>query len=328
MEGLAAEAEAVAAQAREDADAARRALDAASARVAAGGGEGVAPAALTAARAGVEAAAAEAARGACQAEAAAAALRRLADAESARQRPLRILCLHGYHDSAANLRRKTRRLASLLHKAGLAELVAVDGPFALAGTWTCHQGGPEHAYERRAWMVASVDPPHARVPWEEQTEGLAHAVRGFAEAWNALGPFDGVLGYSQGASLAAAVVALCEGGGNDARACAPPALATPIRFAVLAAGFWAPAAEASGLKEEDVLLRTPSLHILGEADGQVPPRSHGERMAACFRDARIHRHGGGHYFPCDAASIAAVDAFLRERVGAGAGAGADPDPPG
>lgn len=320
---LAAEAEEVASKARGDADAALRALAAGRAMAAAVGDRDGGSASRTVAA--MEAAAGDAERGALEAEAAAASLRHLASracpaAEAMplaaspplHRRPLRLLCLHGYHDSAANLGRKTRRLAKSLEKAGLAELVAVDGPFVLTGTWTCELKGTVHAYERRAWMTGSAEPPHARVPWEEQTQGLARAVGAFAEAWNSLGPFDGVLGYSQGASLAAALVAIYEG--RSPKHLPRPELKTPIRFAVLCAGFWPPAADAGGLCAQDLgqSLRTPSLHILGDADGQVPPRQRGDALAACFRDARVHRHDGGHYFRCDAAAVDAVHAFLRD----------------
>src|SRR3954471_13819212 len=97
-----------------------------------------------------------------------------------RSRPmdkLRILCLHGYHGSAATLRAQMRPWAESLD--ALADFVAVDTP-ALAerdhGWWHARQG---------------------------QCEGWARTQDFLGAFATREGPFDGIFGFSQGAAVAA-----------------------------------------------------------------------------------------------------------------------------
>ena len=101
-------------------------------------------------------------------------------------RRLRILGLHGYAGSAELLRRQLRPLASSLD--ALADVVCVDAPSLADGDF--------------GWWHAS--------------EGAAVRYRGWTRTHDWLsacgalhGAFDGVLGFSQGAALAALLVALC-----------------------------------------------------------------------------------------------------------------------
>ncbi|KAJ1810171.1 Ovarian cancer-associated protein 2, partial [Coemansia sp. RSA 2598] len=105
------------------------------------------------------------------------------------------------------------------------------------------------------------------------------------------GPFDGIMGFSQGAGMAAIVAALAESGGGGWR---------PFRFAMFFAGFYPEQMAAFGDTVGKSRLGVPSLHVVGECDAVVP-RSRGVELATrAFEDPEIRSHPGGHFVPCNA----------------------------
>eukprot|EP00667_Euglena_gracilis_P025524 EG_transcript_30015 len=109
------------------------------------------------------------------------------------------------------------------------------------------------------------------------------------------GPYDGVLGFSQGAMMAALLLAVlnsdCGTDAIDFPVATRHALRTQIRFGIMAGGF----------KPRDTdlhhLFAAPvggvqTLHIIGEADTLVPPERSYE-LAGLFADAEVMDHPGG-----------------------------------
>src|SRR5205814_8116557 len=126
---------------------------------------------------------------------------------------LRILCLHGYHGSAATLRSQMAALVSGLDS--LAEFVCSDAPSLAAGDF--------------GWWHASTDPKVAAhedpgvgggtkyyVGWQRTRDEIVRV-------FTTLGPFDGVLGFSQGAALTGLLVGLRAPDGK-------PTAAQPLSF--------------------------------------------------------------------------------------------------
>lgn len=211
---------------------------------------------------------------------------------------LRLLCLHGYGQSARRFRARTGALRKALR--GRAELLYLDAPHRLPA----QPGEPEEEEEEapRGWWLESGPGPAP----EKEPEA---ALRAVAAALAALGPVDGLLGFSQGAALAGLVCALREGG--DGR--------FPFRFALLVAGFPAEAAGAAGA------LRVPSLHVFGQAD-RVIPAAESRALAARFAQPVLLAHEGGHFVPAAAAQRAAYLAFLRRFAGPELGPPRPPPP--
>jgi pimeloyl-ACP methyl ester carboxylesterase len=186
--------------------------------------------------------------------------------------PLRVLVLHGRLQSAALLH---GRLAPLQRRlAGTAELVFTDAP-------CCVPGG-----ETREWW-----------PGDSCGGGVEAAVACAAAAWASHGPFDALLGFSQGA----AVAYLCCARGGAAFA--------GLRGVVLASGY-APEPGDAGGDEAGRLLALPSLHLLSEDDASVPAAA-SRRLAQRFASPALHVHTAGHCVPQRAADLQAVVAFLE-----------------
>lgn len=114
--------------------------------------------------------------------------------------------------------------------------------------------------------------------------GLEESVRLVEETWRTAGPFDGLLGFSQGACLVSLLSAMCETGQTSFRP----------RFVVLVSGF------KSRCKAHEILyperINVPSLHVIGETDAVIPSEW-SEALTQTFVNPTVLRHPGGHFVP-------------------------------
>ncbi|NXT16996.1 OVCA2 Esterase, partial [Prunella fulvescens] len=128
--------------------------------------------------------------------------------------------------------------------------------------------------------------------------GLEESLSAVAAALAEHGPFDGLLGFSQGAALAAMVCAL--------RARGDPRF--PVAFAVLVAAFASRAPAHGHFYREPIAL--PSLHVVGDTDAVIAaPLS--RELAQCFVEPVVLTHPGGHFIPAAAAQKKAYLEFLE-----------------
>jgi predicted esterase len=108
------------------------------------------------------------------------------------------------------------------------------------------------------------------------------------------GPFDGLLGFSQGAAAAALLLA-----------CHP----TWFRCALLVAGF-VPLDPTLAAALEGRRLPHACLLVSGETDTLVPSYR-GEQLAACFEHSERFVHAGGHGLPSNAQFRSAAKDFFE-----------------
>ncbi|NXC51224.1 OVCA2 Esterase, partial [Penelope pileata] len=212
-------------------------------------------------------------------------------------RPLRLLALHGYRQSERRFRQRTGSLRKALR--GHAELVAFDAPHLVPG-------GEDEAGEDppRGWWFSRPGGFEASEAAEEPA-GLEESLEAVARALAERGPFDGLLGFSQGAALAAMVCAL--------RARGDPRF--PVAFAILVAAFPSRAPAHGHFYREPIAL--PSLHIVGDTDAVIAAHLSTE-LAQCFVEPVIVSHPGGHFVPVAAPQKKAYLDFLgRFRPGQG-----------
>lgn len=182
-------------------------------------------------------------------------------------RPARVLVLHGMRQSGRWLERRAGKVRKALE--GLAELVFVDAP---------HMYRADDApldEQRRCWWHASEG--------GERYEGWAESLAYLKAIFEEQGPFDGVLGFSQGAAVAGALAAM------------QPVDAIELRFVICISGFTARSTALSPLMQ-GARIELPSLHIYGERDVMVPA----ERSVALqgrFVNGALASHPGGHFAP-------------------------------
>jgi acetyl esterase/lipase len=212
-------------------------------------------------------------------------------------RRLRILCLHGYHGSGDILRAQMASLASGL--GALAELFYIDAPTLGGGDF-----GWWHAVaaDDRALRGDPGVPPGARRyrGWQQTRDFIV-------KLFETEGPFDGVLGFSQGAALTGLLVGLRSPDGK-------PTVDKPLAFdfAVMVGGFASVDPDLSRLYESEGSYALPSLHVIGRSDFVVPSQD-SRALAARFRDPLILEHDGGHVIPSAPDLRGRVAAFLEER---------------
>jgi dienelactone hydrolase len=122
------------------------------------------------------------------------------------------------------------------------------------------------------------------------------------------GPFDGIIGFSQGAALAAMLVSLLE---RDSRPATFKTTHPPVKFGVCYCGFRAPE------KYEEIFyspkIRTPILHVLGTLDSVVVEERSLALVKACV-DERVVYHPGGHYLPAGRQFANVLLGYILENV--------------
>lgn len=254
-------------------------------------------------------------------------------------RRLRILCLHGFRQTGRNFRGRTAALQKRLKE--YVEFVFVDGPYRLP--FVVQSKMSEHWEVRevskmlntsgardpkRAWLVtpqqlaqlqstseesATIDDKDAyqfdENQYKNQTEGWAESYSVLNDALERMGGCDGILGFSQGAAIAAAMAAT---------ECKSRNLSKRFKFVVMCSGY------ISAVPEHCVALNSwrdqggvplPSLHVYtadAEADRQIVP-SESTALWECFqpRQRTLLRHGNGHLIPSTKAAAARFLHFLE-----------------
>ena len=205
---------------------------------------------------------------------------------------MRILFLHGYQQSPAIIQDEAKFLPSFLESVfgGHVELLYPQAPFV-----STSRSNKDSTY---SW-------------WPEDDE-LDHAAT-FAylsEILDSSGPFDGVIGFSQGASVGSLLAALLEQP-QDMRPVAFSTTHTAFRFVV----------SFSGYREEDVRVRkyyeprisTPILHFISASDPILSEERCLRLVDSCEdADGRvvIYPGSGNHRIPSTKATKASLSRFL------------------
>ena len=243
-----------------------------------------------------------------------------------RNTKLRVLCLHSFRTSGEILREQVR-LAGWEETLGdLVEFHVMDAPHPASGPVPPDVLAffPDVPY-REWWNATERADPDGSGRKTMTYVGLEESLERVKREFDERGPFDGVLGFSQGATLttilAAKGVADAWGPFADASAAnaspdaSRPKPKTPPVFAVCVSG------AAARTREADATYRaardananatatvtdasasasnspTPSLHIIGEADKVVPPPASERAAARCFVHPVVARHPRGHVVP-------------------------------
>ena len=270
-------------------------------------------------------------------------------------RKLKILMLHGFTQSGHLFEIKTKALKKALEKN--------FPPAPKPGHLPNYPGGVELHYPTAPIRLdyrdipgydvdgaTTGDDPEAYGWWRRKGdsepytyEGMERGLATIAECLRNEGPFDGVLGFSQGGAAAGMVAALLEQGRREAfeKAQAKGGMRYPdaftsdsgfieeavhpsLKFAVSYSGF---GASTNDLYQAfyDPKITTPMLHFLGSVDTVVSEERSLRLVDACVdgrgKDGHAPRlvyHPGGHFLPSSQKQgVAALVGFIREVVGGG-----------
>lgn len=115
------------------------------------------------------------------------------------------------------------------------------------------------------------------------------------------GPFDGFLGFSQGAILSAALP------GFQAKGIALTKV-PKIKFVIIISGAKF-RSESVAEKAYSTLIGCPSLHFLGEEDFLMP---HGQKLLESYIDPTVINHPKGHTVPrLDDKALEIMESFIQ-----------------
>jgi hypothetical protein len=279
-------------------------------------------------------------------------------------RTLNLLLLHGYTQSGPTFRLKTRALEKSLSKhfpppQYTLNLVYPTGPINIKpaqhpgfdpttntvnGSQFGSTSGSVTADEETdnwGWWVRKGDAePYI---YEGMELGLAKV----AEVLKSQGPFDGVIGFSQGAALAGLVASLLEPGRKEAfdalhasgkgKGMAFPssfeeegsgyvteAIHPPVKFAVSYSGFSAAGAAIGNWEMYQAFyepkIRTKMLHFIGQVDTLVSEERSLRLVESCAEGRgeggkRLVVHPGGHSLTAAKVYVNVLADFIAEVMG-------------
>lgn len=145
----------------------------------------------------------------------------------------------------------------------------------------------------RAWWRADDDGNY--LDWDKSVAYLNEVLK-------AEGPFDGIVGFSQGGCLAGILASAFE---KPERM---PGLELPkgqgaFRFAVAVSGFRSRDKLHQKLFEQPI--ETPVLHVLGRAD-QIVDLERSQTLVDVCKNSRVELHDGGHSLPSQWVFLASI----------------------
>ena len=189
----------------------------------------------------------------------------------------RILCLHGYTQDGDTLRRQIGALRKCFNKS--TEFVFIEAPY----------------------KASDVDPTKSGLAFWHPSGDLMEDIRGSVKYIHDYirenGPFDGVLGFSQGSS----VITIYQSFYN-----------VSFKFALVFS--------ASRIVSELTLnqlnhkIKTPCLHVCGENDDVCSTMISTNYMEHAYTDIKIYKHKGGHGIPLDKDSKILLKNFIKSHI--------------
>ncbi|KII95558.1 hypothetical protein PLICRDRAFT_34452 [Plicaturopsis crispa FD-325 SS-3] len=229
----------------------------------------------------------------------------------------KILMLHGYAQNGSIF---SKRIGSVRKAIGKnVELVFVDAPHILYPADLAATFGESADLSAVGAADATVDDPTLtpRGWWKVGTGvGVEKEESGMVESLLMLRDvlkgdhYDGILGFSQGAGMAAVLAALLE------RPQLLPSFLVdgqpphpPVKFLVSVSGFKAPGPLAAKIFEPKY--NTPTLHIIGKMD-VIVVAERSRTLTEISAVGRVEEHDGGHFVP----SKASWRNFLRDFMSA------------
>ncbi|XP_056641166.1 esterase AGAP003155 isoform X2 [Diorhabda sublineata] len=212
---------------------------------------------------------------------------------------LKILAIHGYRQNAETFKAKTGSFRKIVHKwaeftyiTAPHKVILVDDPNDL------DKNNQDIGQKQYGWFFNRDDLTFRGIRKGGPAIGFEESVKFIEDVFEKEGPFDGILGFSQGACFTGLLCDLQQRGLTK----------FTFSFAVLASGF--KSGSLPHLKYYIDRITIPTLHIFGEND-QIIPTEMSEALSNCFEDPVIVKHPGGHYLPAAAAQKHDYQKFIK-----------------
>lgn len=196
----------------------------------------------------------------------------------------KVLCLHGYRQDAKAFKTKSGGFRKILKNH--CDFEFIDAPHLIP------QGeqNPNDDKDCLSWWFSGENPLYFSSKHVSNfVKGFDESIQRVNEAFETKGPFDGILGFSQGGSLLSLICLLKHF--NEFK--------HDFKFAIHVSAFQSLTSSHVALYDRlgDQKMNIPSLHIVGETD-QVVDHIRSEELATkYYENPFIVRHSGGHTVP-------------------------------
>lgn len=202
----------------------------------------------------------------------------------------KVLCLHGFLQNAKVFSEKSSGLRKLLKKSGI-QTDYIDGPVLLEKKDLPFEVDDDKWAEivesgvNRAWFY------HSDISKELD---VTDALKTVVEHIKANGPYDGIIGFSQGAAISSIIANTIQSYGLP-----------PFKFALHVSGYTFTEPSENGLviteKYQSAFsvpddLTTKTLIIYGENDNSVP-KERSIYLSELYKEKTVFNHDGGHFVP-------------------------------
>uniref|UniRef100_A0A1A9V5H8 FSH1 domain-containing protein n=1 Tax=Glossina austeni TaxID=7395 RepID=A0A1A9V5H8_GLOAU len=208
---------------------------------------------------------------------------------------VRVLCLHGYRQNGETFKSKLGSFRKFVGK--YAEFVFIDAP---------HKAKPlqedrEELSDQLSWWFNKDDGSFKGTNKNGPAFGFQVSLKVVEKAWKTRGPFQGLLGFSQGACLVGLICGLAK------------RKLTSIKpeFAILSSGFVSGSLVHKAIYEESIVI--PTLHVYGLSD-EIIPKEMSKELTNNFKNVEILEHNGGHYFAATAQQKQTYINFFQDRL--------------
>ncbi|KAM7534496.1 hypothetical protein Aperf_G00000106534 [Anoplocephala perfoliata] len=209
---------------------------------------------------------------------------------------LKILCIHGYRQTGLKFREKSGAFRKILK--GSCEFVFIDAPLKIPSI----EGDDDIT---RGWWFSKPDDSFQADEYTDFQRGFEESAEFVKNVLKTQGPFDGILGFSQGAAFVTLLQILMEYHPEEWDA-------PTVKFAILFATFKSRSSVHLSLYKTDQPIKMPTLLVYGQAD-KVIPREMTEDLIPYYADPHnIMVHPKGHLIPTDAPAKQAYREFIAK----------------
>ncbi|CAG9861031.1 unnamed protein product [Phyllotreta striolata] len=216
---------------------------------------------------------------------------------------LRILAIHGYRQNAETFKAKTGSFRKMVHK--WAEFTYITAPHKVINIedpGDIGKADPDiiqsQEEDQFGWFFNRDDLTFRGTRKGGPAIGFEETIKLIEDVFKTEGPFDGILGFSQGACLTGLLCDLQQRG----------LINISFNFAIMSSGF--KSGSLPHLKYYSDRINLPSLHIFGQNDERISSEL-SEALSNCFIEPMIVRHTGGHYLPATAAQKHDYQQFFK-----------------
>lgn len=186
---------------------------------------------------------------------------------------LNVLCLHGYRQNGDSFRSKTGSLRKIIKN--FANFTYISAP---------HFSKPINENEinenQRSWWFNKEDSSFKGTNIDGPAYKFEESLKFVEEVWNN-GDFQGLIGFSQGASFVSLIASMSM---KSLTSIKP-------RFVFLAAGFPSQSLAHKNYYEHKITI--PSLHVYGLND-EIISHELSKKLQESFDNPQVHTHEGGH----------------------------------